>query len=307
MPKIVVDQVLTNVVQGYKIPESVGHLLFPRVTVTKSGGKVVMFTDKDFVLYQTQRSRGANTKRIDIGYDGQAYSLELHSLEGKVPREDLRDADAVSPSIKLGVRATNKAMRGIMLPLEVQQATMARNPANYLDTNKTALSGTSQWTDANSDPFGDIETGKDAIRQKTGADANTMVLSPAAFKALKNHPDIKKCLTITADGKGITAQMLSDLFEIETVAVGKAVMLNGETGQVEDVWGKDVVLAYTPPTSEFDRETPAFGYTYGMEGYPFAETSYYDNNAKTFFYPVTDERVPVIAGIHAGYLISNVA
>lgn len=45
MSKIVVDQVLTNVVQGYKIPESVGHLLFPRVSVTKSGGKVVMFTN----------------------------------------------------------------------------------------------------------------------------------------------------------------------------------------------------------------------------------------------------------------------
>lgn len=209
MSKIVVDQVLTNIVQGYKIPESVGHLLFPRVNVTKSGGKVVMFTDKDFIVYQTQRSRGANTKRIDIGYEGQPYSLELHSLEGKVPREDLRDADAISPTLKLGVRATNKAMRGIMLPLEVQQATMARDPANYPDTNKTALSGTSQWTDASSDPFGDIETGKDAIRQKTGADANTMVLSPVAFKALKNHPAIIKRLPLPQTARALPPKCLA--------------------------------------------------------------------------------------------------
>lgn len=307
MSKIVVDQVLTNVVQGYKTPESVGHYLFPRVTVSKSGGKVVQFTDKDFIVYQTQRSRGSNTKRIDIGYEGQPYSLELHSLEGQVPREDLRDSEAVSPTLKLGVRATNKAMRGVMLPLEVQQADMARDPNNYPDTNKTALSGTSQWTDANSDPFGDIDTAKDAIRQNTGADANIMVLSPVAFKALKNHPDIAKRLTITADGKGITAQMLADLFEFDTVVVGKAVKFNEKTGKVEDVWGNDAILAYVPTTAEFDRETPAFGYTYGMEGHPYVETPYYDNNAKTWFYPVTDERVPVIAGIHAGYLIGNVA
>lgn len=307
MPNIVVDQVLTKVVQGYKTPESVGHYLFPRVTVTKSGGQVVQFTDKDFIVYQTQRSRGANTKRIDIGFEGKPYSLELHSLEGKVPREDLRDADAISPTLKLGVRATNKAMRGIMLPLEVQQATMARNPANYPDGNKTALSGTSQWTDGGSDPFGDIENAKDAIRQKTGSDANIMVLSPVAFKALKTHPAIAKRLTITADGKSITTQMLADLFELEQVVVGKAVKFNEETGKVEDVWGNDAILAYVPTSAEFDRETPAFGYTYGMEGHPFVETAYYDNNAKTWFYPVTDERVPVIAGIHAGYLISNVA
>ena len=258
-------------------------------------------------MYQTQRSRGSNTKRVDIGYEGQPYSLELHSLEGKVPREDLRDSETVSPTLKLGVRATQKAMRGIMLPLEVQQAQMARNPDNYPTDNKTALSGTSQWTDPTSDPFGDIESGKDAIRQKTGADANIMVLSPVGFKALKNHPAIGKRLTITADGKGITAQMLADLFEFDKVVVGKSVKYNESTDKVEDVWGNEVVIAYVPAESDFDRETPAFGYTYGMEGHPFVETSYYDNNAKTYFYPVIDERVPVIAGIHAGYLISHVA
>ena len=307
MPNVVVDQVLTTVAQGFVLAENVGHYLFPTVPVTRSGGKVVMFTDRDFIVYQTQRAKGSNTKRIDIGYEGQPYALELHSLEGKVPREDLRDSEQTSPSIKLGIRAVNKAMRGIALPLEVQQANIARDPNNYPATNKLALSGTSQWTDPSSNPIGDIEAGKEAIRQKCGVDPNTMVLSPAAFKALKNHPTVQKRLTITADGKAITAAMLADLFEIDNVVVGKAVKWDDIENKVVDVWGNDAVLAYTPTAAELDKEMPAFGYTYSMEGHPYAEPNYYDNNAKTYFYPVTHERVPVIAGIHAGYLMSNVA
>nr|WP_309594671.1 major capsid protein [Moraxella osloensis] len=307
MANVVIDQVLTTVVQGFVLAENVGRYLFPTVPVTRSGGKVVMFTERDFIVYQTQRAKGSNTKRIDIGYEGQPYALELHSLEGKVPRENLRDAEQTAPSIKLGVRAVNKAMRGIMLPLEVQQANIARDPNNYPASNKVAMSGTSQWTDPSSNPVGDIEKGKEVIRQSCGTDPNTLVLSPAAFKALKDHPAIAKRLTITADGKAITAAMLADLFEIDNVVVGKAVKWDDIENKVVDVWGNDAVLAYTPTAAELDKEMPAFGYTYSMEGHPYAEPNYYDNNAKTYFYPVTHERVPVIAGIHAGYLMSNVA
>lgn len=307
MPNVVVDQVLTTVVQGYVLGEAVGHRLFPVVPVTKAGGQVIEFTDRDFKLYQTQRARGANTKRVDIGYQGKPYALELHSLEGKVPREDLRDAEQASPSIKLGVRAVNKPMRAITLGLEVTQAQLARDPANYPATNKIAYSGTSQWSDPSSNPLGDFEAARETVLKQTGMYPNEVVFSPDAFKAFKNHPAVLKRLGTTADGKAITTQMIADLIEIENVSVGKMVYYDEAKDSTEYVWGNDVVIAYTPSDSDRDREVPAYGYTYRMEGHPFVEPNYYEANAKSWFYPVTDERKPVIAGVFAGYLMSNVA
>ncbi len=307
MVQIVVDPILTQVVQGISIPANVGHVLFPRVPVQTTGGKVIMFTDRDFRIYNTARAPGASTKSVDVGFEGEDYVLENHSLEGKLPRETLRDANAIAPNIKLESRAVRKPWNAMMLGLEVQQALLARNPASYEASNKKVLSGTSMWTDADSDPIGDIDTAREVIRSSCAVDANRMVLGPAAFTALKNHSKIIKRLTITADGKAVTAAMLAELFDLDEVVVGKALYYDDATGDTVDAWGNDAILAYTPQANELDREEPAFGYTYEMEGHPYAEAKYWDDNKKTYFYPVTHERKPVIAGISAGFLFKNVA
>lgn len=307
MVQIVVDPILSKVVQGFVVQGHVGHVLFPRVPVQTVGGKVIMFTDRDFKIYHTIRAPGSNTKRVDVGYEGADYVLENHSLEGKLPREKLREANALSPSIKLESRAVRKPWNAMMLELEVQQALLARNPSSYDTSNKKVLSGTSMWTDPNSDPIGDLDTAREVIRSSCGIDPNRLVLGPAAFTALKNHPKIQKRLTITADGKAITPQMLADLLELDEVVVGKALYYDGTADETVDAWGNDAILAYTPEASELDHEEPAYGYTYELEGHPYAETKYYDDNAKSYFYPVTHERKPVIAGISAGFLFKNVA
>lgn len=307
MAKVTVDPILTKVVQGYVVPNTVGHVLFPRVGVTKSGGKVIMFTDRDFKIYNTARAPGSNTKRIDVGYEGADYALENHSLEGKLPREHLRDANATSPTIKLEQRAIRKPWNAMGLGLEVQQARLARDPDQYADSNKKALSGTSQWTSPDSDPVQDIDDACDVIRAQCGVEPNRLVLSPTGFKALKNHPKVREAMKITADGKSISPEMIADLLDLDEVVVGKALYYDEKLDDTVDVWGNDAILAYTPTSGELDREEPAFGYTYEMEGHPYVEAKYYDENAKSWFYPVTHERKPVIAGISAGFLFKNVA
>lgn len=307
MVQIVVDPILTKVVQGFVVPGHVGHVLFPRVPVPTAGGKVIMFSDRDFKIYHTIRAPGSNTKRIDVGYEGADYVLENHSLEGKLPREKLRDANQTAPSIKLESRAVRKPWNAMMLELEVQQAMLARNPASYDASNKKVLSGTSQWTDPNSDPIGDLDGARGIIRSQCGIEPNHLVLGPDAFTALKNHPKIQKRLTITADGKAVNAAMLAELFDLDEVVVGKALYYDETVDETVDAWGNDAILAYTPEANELDAEMPAYGYTYELEGHPYAEAKYYDDNAKSYFYPVTHERKPIIAGISAGFLFKNVA
>lgn len=307
MAKTIIDPILSKVVQGYAVPGNVGYELFPSVPVNKSGGKVIEFTDRDFQMYNTLRSPGTNTKRVEVGYEGADYALANHSLEGFVPREKLRDSKLESPSIKLEKRAIQKPWRSMALELEFEQATIASDLSKYDDANKKVFSGTSLWTSPESDPIGDLATGVKAIRTQCGVEPNKLVLSSEAFSALKTHPKILARLGTTVHGKAVTAEALADLFEVETVVVGKAIYFDTETEKTADVWGNDAILAYVPTDADLDNEMPSYGFTYEMENHPYVEAKYYDNNAKTWYYPVTHERKPVIAGITAGYLFKNVA
>jgi hypothetical protein len=300
----VVDPILSSIAQGYQNNEFVGSALFPRAPVKQRGGKILSFGKEDFMLYNTARAPGQNTKRVQFGYLSGAFALESHSLEGVLPIENQQEAEAV-PGIDLGSVTVNKTQNIIGLRLEKQQADTARNAASYGAGNKITLSGTSQWSDfgTTSDPVKDIEAGKEAVRQKTGKRPNTIVMGGAVFAMLKQHPKVIDRMKYT--GRDIaTPELLASLFDVAKVFVGDAVYAD-DAGTFSDVWGKDVILAYTEIGSVADRGKPSYGYTYQLEGYALVEEPYYDRNAKSWIYPVTDEVAPVIAGATAGYLITN--
>jgi hypothetical protein len=298
----VIDPVLTTVARGYKNAAFVGHVLFPKVDVNQRGGKILSFGKEDFMLYATGRAPGENTKRVSFGYLGAPYALDSHSLEGKLPIEHLQEGLAV-PGIDLGSMTVNKTQNIIELRLEKQRADVARNAASYPVANKITLAGASQWNDPASDPVKIVEDGKEAVRKKVGKRANTAVIGAAVFSVLKNHPKVVDRMKYT--GRDVaTPELLASLFGLDQVVVGDAVYAN-DAGDFADVWGNDVILAYTEIGSVAEQGNPSFGYTYQLAGYPIVEESYFDRNAKSFIYPVTDEVAPVIAGAEAGYLIQN--
>lgn len=299
----VIDPVLSEVAQGYENNEMVGMTLFPEVPVKQRGGKIISFGKEDFMLYNTGRSPGQNTKRIQFGYASGNYSLESHSLEGVLPFENQEEAENV-PGIDLGARTVSGVQDIFALRKEKQQADLATNAANYAASNKVTLSGTSQWSDysGTSDPVKDVEAAKEAIRKVTGKYPNVMVLGATVFSALKQHPKIVDRMKYT--GRDVlTAEILASLFDLDEVKVGKAVW-SDDAGTFSDIWGKVVVLAYTVKGTMKERGKPSYGYTYQLQGYAIVEESYVDRSAKSWVYPVTDEVAPVIASALAGYLIS---
>ena len=301
----VIDPVLSTVAQGYSNKEMVGYVLFPRVPVKQRGGKIVTFGKEDFRLYSTLRGPGANTRRVQFGYSGSNYVLESHGLEGVLPIEDMQEANAV-PGIDLGSVTVAKTQNIIALRLEVAQATLAFNAANYGASNKVTLSGTSQWSDygTTSNPVKDVGNAREAVRTQIGRDPNTLVLGAAVFAALSDHPVVIDRIKYT--GRDVaTEELLAKLFKVERVVVGKAVYID-DAGTQRDVWGKSAVLAYTNTASVMERGAPSYGYTYQLEQYPMVEQPYLDRNPKSWIYPVNDECAPVIAGAAAGYLISGV-
>ena len=302
----VIDPILSSVAQGYRNNEAVGSALFPYVPVGQRGGRIMSFGKEDFALYNTVRAPGSSTKRVQYGHAGLPFALESHSLEGFVPIELMQEAEAV-PGIDMGSSAVLKTQNAVALRLEFVQATLATTAANYAASNKTTLSGTSQWSDFTagiSDPVKDVEIGKEAVRKQTGRRPNVGVVGASVMAMLKQHPKVIDRMKYT--GRDVaTPELIASLFGLKQLLVGDMVYTDN-SDVIQDVWGKSMVLAYTEVASANDAGLPSYGYTYRLSGYPMVEQPYMDRNTKSWVYPVSDEVMPVIASATAGYLLSAV-
>jgi hypothetical protein len=300
----VIDPVLSTIAQGYRNSEMVASALFPSVPVPFRGGKIITFGKEDFMLYGTQRAPGENTKRVQFGYASGSYALVDYGLEGSVAIETMQEGQL--PGIDHAAMAVRKVSNIMALRLEKQAADIARTAASYAAANKVTLSGTAQWSDftGTSQPIQNIETAKEAVRAATGKRPNTVVMGAAVMAKLRQHPVVVDRMKYT--GRDIaTAEILAALFGVAKVIVGDAIYANDAGTTFTDVWGKDVVVAYTELGSIADMGAPSYGYTYTLQGYPLAEESYFDRNTKSWIYPVTRAEAPVLASASAGYLITN--
>jgi hypothetical protein len=142
------------------------------------------------------------------------------------------------------------------------------------------------------------------VRAATGKRPNTVVMGAAVMAKLRQHPNVVDRMKYT--GRDVaTAEILAALFGVQRVLVGDAIYSNDAGTAFTDVWGKDVVVAYTELGSVADMGAPSYGYTYQLSGYPLAEDPYYDRNSKSWVFPVTRAEAPVLASASAGYLIKD--
>ena len=52
-------------------------------------------------------------------------------------------------------------------------------------------------------------------------------------------------------------------------------------------------------------QVPSYAYTYELTGYPMVEEPYYDRPHKSWIYPTTVERRPLLVGAEGGFLFQN--
>lgn len=299
----VVDPILTTVARGYRQGEAVGLLLFPRVYVSLRGGRTLQFGREDFTVYNTARAPGTNTKRVQVGYLGEPYALEDHSLEGLLPDEI--SGEAAAQGIDVQSRALNAPLRALALELEVAQATLALNAAKYDSNHKVTLSGTDKWSNAASKPGAQMRSYREAVRQSIGVDPNTLVLAPDSFNDLAENPAVQDRFKYTS-ADSLTLAMAAAYFEVQRVVVGKAIRWNPATQAMENVWGSgSAVLAYVPANPQ-SYDEPSYGYTYTLAGMPLVRAGYRDEGAKSWAFPVDDVRAPAMTAMTAGFLIQGI-
>ncbi|WKZ71113.1 MAG: hypothetical protein QY331_07590 [Melioribacteraceae bacterium] len=298
--KRVIDPVLTTIARGFFNAEHVATSLFPVVTVTKEGGKILQFTKESFKVYNTERAIRAKSNRINPENKSSIdFALTEHDLEYPI---DYREAD--EDLVNLQQHGTKVTSDGISLRLEKIAADLAQDESNYPSGNKETLASGDKFTTDTSDPIAIFEDAKEAVRSKIASYPNTAVIGASSFAALKQHPKIVDRVAYTTSAV-VTIDLLKALLDIPNIVIGKAVYAD-DTGAFNDVWADNVVLAYVPQKSQnIERSLyePSFGYTLRKKNMPMVDR--YDESGKIEVVRTTDIFDAKILGADAGYLIKD--
>ena len=294
-----INAYLSEVARGYSNNSFIAETLFPTIDSEKEKIDIFQFNKEAFQLYDTERAIRANSNVISPkGFSKHTATLSEHDLAYPI---DYREEDEAE-KVKLQLHATNVVTEGLKLKHEKLCADLVQNPDNYATENKITLSGTSQFTDENSDPIKVVDDAKDAVCGKIGKDPNTLVMGQEVWQALKRNANLKKMIA-SSSNKIITLDLLKEFFEIENIVVGRSIFADS-SNNFQRVWGNNMILAYVPKLTSRTEYDPSFAYTVRKKD-ALQIDEYQKEGNKVKYIRATDIYTPFLVGAEAGYLISN--
>jgi hypothetical protein len=159
--------------------------------------------------------------------------------------------------------ATELVTSKIMLAREVAMKDLVQTAANYATGMSTTLSGTDQWSDLdNSDPIGDIKTGRFTMHSKVFFEPNTALIPYQVMSILEDHPDFLARIQYS-ERAILTPDLIAAVTGIPNPIIPGLGVGSGGYGTpitTSYLWGKDVLLAYVPPRAGL--RVPAFAYEF---------------------------------------------
>jgi hypothetical protein len=243
---------------GYKNSAYIADLLLPTLSVKHQSGKHFVYDKGMFRSEDAKRGPGARSKEVTHNIStGLTYFCEDHALKEFVADEDVDNAPAgVDPYVD----ATENVTEKLIVSKEIEAASILLNTSTI--TQNTTLSGTSQWSDPNSDPVAAVRTAKQTVRDSIMIDPNTLMLSKKVFDKLVDHPAIVERVKYSQLGV-LNTDLLARFFDVERVIIGAAQKngsVEGQSDSMSDIWGKDALLAYINP--RLGQKTVSLGVTY---------------------------------------------
>ncbi|HUT26080.1 MAG TPA: hypothetical protein VM492_17230 [Sumerlaeia bacterium] len=256
-----VNVALTNVSLAYRNPAFISDVVAPPAGVRKQQDRYFIYDSAREAFRSTddKRAPGAEANEVDFALSNETYYCEDHALVSVIPDEERENADpAIQPDIDRTEFLTDK----IELNKEIELADVVATDASLPGET---LSGTDQWSDgANSDPIGDVETGKAAVIEAAQVMPNTLVLPYEVYAKVRVHPDVMEGVKYSVGGIP-TADILAELFDVQRVLVPRAVKnaaAPGAAASMTYVWGKNAFLCYVPPRAALKTVTFAYSFTW---------------------------------------------
>lgn len=270
-----IDRALTNISVAYlqDAGNFIAHRVFPIVPVKRQSDVYYQYSKGDFMRDEAQ-VRGAATESAggDYGVEAQQpYYCRKHAFHKDVTPEERANYDEPLDADK---DATDFVSQKMLIRREMEWATKFFKPGIWGRgivgaADAAAENQTLKWNLPTSNPIADITGASVQMAAETGYKPNTLVLSPFAFNALKNHEDILDRIKYTQKGI-VTADLLATLFEVDNVYVAWGVVntaAKGAADKIDFIMGKHALLCYVNPRPALRK--PSAGYIFawtGLEG-----------------------------------------
>lgn len=269
-----IDRALTNVSVAYMQDASafIADKVFPVVPVKRQSDVFYVYNKGDFMRDEAQL-RGAASESAGGDYGVEAsdpYYCRKHAFHKDVTPEERTNYDE---PLDADTDATDFVSQKMLIRREMEWASKFFKDGIWgreLVGAPAAADGQAvYWSSPTSNPIKDITDAGVQMASETGYKPNTLVLSPFAFNALKNHEDILDRIKYTQKGI-VTADLLATLFEVEHVYVAWGVVntaAKGSTDKVGFIMGKHALLCYSNPRPALKK--PSAGYIFawtGLEG-----------------------------------------
>lgn len=270
-----IDRALTNVSVAYlqDARAFIADKVFPIVPVKRQSDVFYVYDKGDFMRDEAQ-VRGAATESAGGDYGVEAaspYYCKKHAFHKDVTPEERTNYDE---PLDADTDATEFVSQKMLIRREMEWASKFFKAGIWgTEIEGKAASPsegqTLQWDQLTSNPIQDITDAGVKMAGETGFKPNTLVLSPYAFNALKNHEDILDRIKYTQKGI-VTADLLATLFEVDNVYVAWSVVNSAKKGAadaVDFIMGKHALLCYAAPRPALRR--PSAGYIFawtGLEG-----------------------------------------
>ena len=256
-----IDQILTNISIMYRNAAYVGTELMPIVPVKKRSDIYYVYDSKAdrFRIPKTLRAPKTDSRTVDWKVTEDGYKCDEHALNDLI--DDIERDNADKP--------LNLEVDTVEFLTDILQLSLEMRIKDILEANLSANAPDIKWDvynqetpDLDSDPIGDIETGKDAIHAVIFKEPNVLLLGKAVYDKLKHHPKILERIKYVQKGV-VTAELMASIFEVEKVVVGKAGYNTAKEGKTESLsylWGKNAILAYIEPKPGIKKFS--LGYTF---------------------------------------------
>lgn len=265
---------LTNVSIAYMQSSDayISDKIFPKVPVKKQSDLYWKYSKSDWRRTDAKR-RAPSTESPGVGWnmDTDTYFAHVYAVHKDIDDQLRSNADS---NFNLDRDATEFITNQLLLRRDIDwNETFFKS--GVWQTEYAGGTDFDKWSDAGSDPIGNVATWILNFRRLTGFAPNKMVLGAEVMKALKQHPDIIDRIKYTQKGI-VTEDLIATLFNVDQLYTSYATVANGP--QINDARAQDaaadydfiansksVLLAYAPGGPSL--MTPSAGYTFTWSGY----------------------------------------
>jgi len=265
---------LTNVSIAYMQSSDayIADKVFPKVPVKKQSDLYWKYSKSDWRRTDAAR-RAPSTESKGVGWnmDTDQYFAHVYAVHKDIDDQLRSNADS---NFNLDRDATEFITNQLLLRRDLDWNQQYFQPGVWA---KDLTGGTdfTKWSDAGSDPIGDVAEWILEFRKLTGFAPNKMVLGAEVMKALKQHPDIIDRIKYTQK-RIVTEDLIATLFNVSELYTSYATIATGP--QIDDARSQDaaatfdfisnsksILLAYAPAGPSL--MTPSAGYTFTWTGY----------------------------------------